>query len=118
MNLTATTIQGQSASRGRHTGAVRIVGTVDDARAVQPGDVVVCATASPRIISSLPHVGALILDRGGTLSNAATIARELGIPTVVATGDASRILRDGQRVTVDGASGIVRLCESDRAPAA
>jgi phosphoenolpyruvate-protein kinase (PTS system EI component) len=54
-----------------------------------------------------PSLGALVTDGGGILSHPAIIAREHGIPAVVGTGNATAILRDGQRVTVDGGSGVV-----------
>lgn len=111
-------IRGLGASRGVHVGAVRVLRDIGDAREIQCGDVVVCTSSPARLVGSLQHAGALIVDSGGTLSNAATVARELGIPAVVATGDASRVLRDGQRVAVDGASGIVRVYGDEVSPAA
>jgi rifampicin phosphotransferase len=57
-------------------------------------------------------VGALVTDAGGVLSHAAIIAREYPVPAVVATGSATELLQDGQPVTVDGASGVVRLHEA------
>ena len=55
------------------------------------------------------NVGALVTNTGGILSHPAIIAREYRIPAVVATGNATSLLRDGQRVTVDGNSGRVEL---------
>ncbi len=54
-------------------------------------------------------VGALVTDTGGILSHSAIIAREYRVPTVVATGNATRLLRDGENVTVDGTTGIVEI---------
>jgi phosphoenolpyruvate-protein kinase (PTS system EI component) len=54
-----------------------------------------------------PSVGALVTDTGGLLSHPAIIAREYRVPAVVATGSATRVLRDGQMVTVDGSTGLV-----------
>ena len=54
-----------------------------------------------------PHVGALVTDAGGVLSHPAIIAREYRIPAVVATGNGTAVLKDGQRVTVDGSAGLV-----------
>jgi rifampicin phosphotransferase len=56
-----------------------------------------------------PAIGALVTDSGGILSHSAIIAREYGIPAVVATGSATDLLQDGQIVTVDGTAGVVRL---------
>jgi rifampicin phosphotransferase len=54
-----------------------------------------------------PSIGALVTDVGGTLSHPAIVAREYGVPAVVATGNGTSVLRDGQIVTVDGNAGIV-----------
>jgi pyruvate,water dikinase len=54
-------------------------------------------------------VSALVTDTGGILSHPAIIAREYGIPAVVATGNATQLIRDGQQVLVDGDAGIVRI---------
>jgi phosphoenolpyruvate-protein kinase (PTS system EI component) len=55
-----------------------------------------------------PNVGALVTETGGALSHPAIIAREFGIPAVVATGNATELVRDGQILVVDGAAGTVR----------
>jgi pyruvate,water dikinase len=57
----------------------------------------------------LPLLGAVITDRGGLLSHAATVAREFGIPAVVGTTSATKIIPDGARVRVDGDRGEARL---------
>jgi rifampicin phosphotransferase len=57
----------------------------------------------------MPLIGAVVTDRGGLLSHAATIAREFGIPAVVGTKEATRIIPDGARVRVDGSRGEVIL---------
>jgi phosphoenolpyruvate synthase/pyruvate phosphate dikinase len=54
-----------------------------------------------------------VTDMGGILSHCAVVAREYGIPAVVGTGIATTTIRDGQRIEVDGASGIVRLAVAD-----
>jgi len=62
-----------------------------------------------------PSMGALVTDIGGILSHPAIIAREHGIPAVVATGNATQVLKDGQRVTVDGTTGVVELADGRNA---
>jgi pyruvate,water dikinase len=56
-----------------------------------------------------PTVGGLVADTGGLLSHPAIIAREYAVPAVVATGNATTLLRDGQTVTVDGGAGRVQV---------
>jgi phosphoenolpyruvate synthase/pyruvate phosphate dikinase len=70
---------------------------------------VVCPTTSPVWSVVFPSMGALVTDAGGILSHPAIIAREHGIPAVVDTGNATHVLQDGQRVTVDGSTGVVEL---------
>ena len=76
---------------------------------VQAGDVLVCPVTSPVWSLFFPSIGALVTETGGVLSHSAIIAREYGIPAVVATGNATAVLREGQTVTVDGARGVVEL---------
>lgn len=102
-------LTGVAASRGVAGGPVRILREHDDLDAVRPGDVLVCRTLSAAWSAVLPIVGALVADSGGTLSHGAIIAREFGCPAVVATGNATDVLRNGQHVLVDGDNGIVRL---------
>jgi pyruvate,water dikinase len=76
---------------------------------LEVGDVVVCPITSPVWSVVFPSVGALVTDAGGILSHPAIIAREYRVPAVVATGNATSVLRDGQRVTVDGSAGVVEV---------
>ncbi|MBI4317393.1 MAG: hypothetical protein HY675_02795, partial [Chloroflexi bacterium] len=64
---------------------------------------------SPAWSVLFPSVGALITDTGGILSHPAVIAREYRIPAIVATGNATLVLHDGQLVTVDGNAGLVEI---------
>ncbi|HUG09034.1 MAG TPA: PEP/pyruvate-binding domain-containing protein, partial [Acidimicrobiia bacterium] len=95
-------VTGTPASAGRYTGTVRVVMGEHQFDKIRAGDVVVCPTTSPVWSVVFPSMGALITDSGGILSHPAIIAREHGIPAVVDTGNATDILKDGQRVTVDG----------------
>ncbi len=56
-----------------------------------------------------PRIGALVTDRGGLLSHAAIVAREHGIPAVLATGTATQRIKDGEEVTVDGTKGRIEI---------
>ncbi|MFD1674269.1 PEP-utilizing enzyme [Alicyclobacillus fodiniaquatilis] len=62
-----------------------------------------------------PNIGALVTDSGGILSHSAIIAREYRIPAVVATGNATSLLTDGQVVTVNGDRGLVELARAEQA---
>lgn len=102
-------IAGTPASPGRYTGPVRIVRSDRDFGSLRPGDVLVCPITTPAWSLNFSRIGALVADAGGALSHAAIVAREHGIPAVVATGRATTDLRDGQLVTVDGAAGTVTI---------
>jgi pyruvate,water dikinase len=104
-------VSGTPASSGRYTGPVRIVMGEHEFGKIRAGDVVVCPMTSPAWSVVFPSMGALVTDAGGILSHPAIIAREHGIPAVVGTGNATAVLRDGQRVTVDGSTGVVELVE-------
>ena len=107
----ANVVAGTPASPGRYTGAVRVVMTEHEFDKIRTGDVVVCPTTSPTWSVVFPSMGALVTDGGGILSHPAIIAREHGIPAVVGTGNATVVLKDGQRVTVDGSTGVVEVAD-------
>lgn len=87
------------------SGRVRVVGGVEDLRSVQPGEVLVAETTNPDWEPVLKTAAAVVTDRGGRTCHAAIVARELGIPAVVGTGDATTVLRTGDLVTVMCAGG-------------
>lgn len=105
----AEVLDGIAASPGRYTGPVRVVMDEFDFGKLQPGDVLVCPVTSPVWSVLFPSVGALVTDTGGLLSHPAIIAREYAVPAVVATGNATALLRDDQVVTVDGTTGRIEV---------
>jgi pyruvate,water dikinase len=76
---------------------------------VDAGDVLVARATSPAWTPLFVRVAAVVTDGGTQAAHASLIAREYGIPAVVATGDATTRLRDGQIITVDGTKGTVRI---------
>jgi len=109
--VAANEIVGVPGSPGRHTGTVRLVRDESEFPRLMPGDVLVCPITTPTWSILFAHAGAVVTDGGGVLSYAAVIARENGIPAVLGTGDGTRRLRDGQKVTVDGNTGLVQVLE-------
>ena len=103
------TVRGLNASAGRYEGTARVVISPPDFDKIKPGDVLVARSTTEAYNDIMPLIGALVTDRGGLLSHAATIAREFGIPAVVGTKEATRIIPDGARVRVDGSRGEVIL---------
>jgi len=108
------TLIGIPASAGQYTGLVRVIMDESQFHKIQPGDVMVCPMTSPVWSVLFPSIGALVTDTGGLLSHPAIIAREYRIPAVVATGNATSLLRDGEIVTVDGTKGIVDILRQER----
>lgn len=102
-------LSGIPASPGRYTGPVRIIRSEAEFDRLLAGDVLVCPVTTPVWSLLFPTIGALVTDHGGTLSHPAIIAREYGVPAVVATRVGTSRLRDGQLVTVDGSAGTVEM---------
>lgn len=105
-------VTGVPGSAGRSTGTVRVVRDESEFDKIRAGDVLVCPITSPVWSVVFPSVSALVTDTGGALSHAAIIAREYGIPAVLATGDGTSALTDGMVVTVDGTAGSVEIHSS------
>jgi pyruvate,water dikinase len=99
---------GTSGSPGRYTGTVRIIHDESEFCKLANGDVLVCSITTPAWSVLFGQAGAIVTDGGGVLSHSAIIAREHGIPAVLGTGDATRRLKNGQTVTVDGTNGVVQ----------
>jgi rifampicin phosphotransferase len=100
-------IVGQPASPGRATGPVRIIHGPGDFDRFQAGEVLVARATAPAWTPLFARAVAVVTDGGTLAAHASLVAREYGIPAVVATGDATTRLSDGQQVTVDGGAGTV-----------
>ncbi|MFE7628862.1 PEP/pyruvate-binding domain-containing protein [Kocuria sp. NPDC057446] len=99
---------GQPAATGVATGPVRIVHHPSEAR-LQPGDILVAPTTDPGWTPLFLTLGGLITETGSTIAHGPTVAREYGIPAVICVADATTRLAEGQVVTIDGATGLIRL---------
>lgn len=101
--------KGYAASKGVHTGTVKIVRDQNDFSKVEKGDVLVCKTTLPPWTVLFSISGAVITDAGGILSHAGTVAREYKLPAVLGTKVATQMLQDGDTVRVDGTNGVVYI---------
>jgi phosphohistidine swiveling domain-containing protein len=108
-NVSGDALVGQGASPGRATGHVRLVHSVADFDAFKPGEVLVARATAPAWTPLFERAAAVVTDSGTLAAHASLVAREYGIPAVVGTGEASRRLRTGQVVTVDGSTGTVEI---------
>lgn len=100
-------LSGLGAAPGIASGAVRILASPSDGPTLRDGEVLVAAMTSPDWMPTMRRAAALVTDSGGMTCHAAIVSRELGVPCVVGTRDATRFLRDGEIVTVDGTRGTI-----------
>jgi pyruvate, water dikinase len=99
--------RGLGAAPGRASGAVRVLRSLDDAERLAAGEVLVTHMTSPDWVPLMRRAAAIVTDSGGMTCHAAIVSRELGIPCIVGTGEATKHLRDGEFVTVDASHGVV-----------
>jgi len=100
-------LKGLGASPGVGAGKVVIILDVNDIDKVKEGDILVTTMTNPDMVPAMKRASAIITDEGGRTCHAAIVGRELGIPTVVGTKEATKKLKDGMLVTVDGTRGVV-----------
>ena len=104
-------LHGTGVSRGAAIGTARVLDRPDP-RAFAPGEVLVVSFADPGWTPLFPRASALVMEVGGVMCHAAVVARELGIPAVFGVTRATELLARGQRVSVDGSRGVVRVLEA------
>ncbi len=103
----AVLLRGLGGAPGRAAGPARILRTLADAGSLSDGDILVTHMTSPDWIALMRRAAGIVTDSGGMTCHAAIVSRELGIPCVVGTGEATRVLRDGEEITVDATRGVV-----------
>jgi phosphohistidine swiveling domain-containing protein len=102
-------LKGLAASPGVIEGPARYVTSLDEFDQVQDGEVLVCRMTNPAWVVLFTKIVGLVTEAGGTTSHPAVVAREFGIPAVVGTGNAGERIRTGDRVRVNGSTGVVEL---------
>jgi len=105
-------LRGTPCSQGVVIGTARVLRGPEDFGQLEVGDVLVAAITTPAWTPLFARAGAVVTDVGGPLSHGSIVAREYGIPAVLGTGDASRKIRSGDRVRVDGGTGQIRVLQS------
>jgi pyruvate,water dikinase len=96
---------GQPASPGIGSGEVKVILNLADLRKIVKGDILVTKMTNPDMVVTMQKAAAIVTDEGGATAHAAIVSREMGIPAVVGTGTATKVLKDGMYVTVDGFKG-------------
>ena len=105
------TVRGYAASPGVVEGVARVLLNVNDIGQIREGEVLVCPVTAPSWGPVFGKIAAAVSDIGGTMSHAAIVAREYGMPAVVGTGMATARIKTGDRVRVDGDRGVVTVAE-------
>lgn len=106
-------LRGIGASRGRVRGVARVARSIEEARGVERGTILVCPFTDPGWTPVLDRVAAVVTETGGLLSHAAVICREYGIPAVLGVPEATSRIPDGATVVVHGGLGTVELAPRD-----
>jgi len=100
-------IRGYGVSPGIATGSVKIIKDMSELGKIIQGDILVTEMTSPDYVPAMEKSAAIVTNQGGSTCHAAIVSRELGIPCIVGTQNATDILKDGMSVTVDAVKGVV-----------
>ncbi len=101
-------LKGTPASLGIVKGKVKILRDPSESHKIKKGDILVTEMTDPLYMHAMMMAGGIITDIGGMLSHAAIVSRELKVPCIVGTGNATEILKDGQLIILDATKGEVR----------
>src|SRR4029077_962418 len=111
-------IEGLGGSPGVVEGAARVVLTVEQFDHVRKGDIVVCQMTNPAWVALFTKMAGLVTDAGGLTSHAAVLSREFAIPAVIGTSVATRTIKNGHRIRVNGTTGVGDILRTGAEPAA
>ena len=100
-------VRGLGASPGMASGEVKIILDIDELDKIEDGDIMVTTMTTPDMVPAMRRASGIVTDEGGVTCHASIISRELGIPCVVGTGDATTTLKENTGVTLDGKKGLV-----------
>ena len=95
-------VRGLGASPGMASGKVKIILDIDELDKIKEGDIMVTTMTTPDMVPAMKRASGIVTDEGGVTCHASIISRELGIPCVVGTGDATTTLNENDGVTLDG----------------
>lgn len=103
------TVTGVAAAHGVAEGFARVLASADDLDDLEPDEILVCRTTDPSWASAFHLAAGAVIDIGSTSSHGAIVAREMGMPCVIGTGDGTGVLRTGDLIRVDGGAGVVTV---------
>ncbi|MDD5040004.1 MAG: PEP-utilizing enzyme [Patescibacteria group bacterium] len=101
-------LHGMCACAGKAEGHVKILRNASDLPKFNAGDIIVSPATSPELVPAMRRARAIITDAGGITSHAAIVSRELGVPCVIGTKIATKVLKDDDKVSVDAGKGIIK----------
>jgi phosphohistidine swiveling domain-containing protein len=104
-------MHGTCGSPGVAEGTARVVLSEDQLADVQPGDILVAATTAPSWTPVFSFIAGVVVDRGASLSHAAIVGREYGVPVLMNTFTGSQVLKSGQRIRVDANMGVLYILD-------
>ena len=104
-------LHGFAASAGVVEGIAHVLMNANDIGLMKDGEILVCPVTNPSWGPVFGKIRATVSDIGGTMSHAAIVAREYGMPAVVGTGTATKRIKTGQRLRVDGDNGVVTILD-------
>ena len=109
-NSNGDTLKGISGSNGIAVGSVCVIHSPAEFHKMKSGDILVCELTDPEWTPLFRLAAAVVADTGSSLSHAAIVAREFGIPAVLGVGFATTRFKDGEMIRVDGNKGTVNAC--------
>lgn len=103
--------KGQVASRGLNSGITvgiaKVILSPEDATRLQRGDILVTTMTTPDYSIAITKVAAIVTDEGGVTCHAAILSREVGIPCIIGTKNATKLVKDGEKLKVDSNEGVI-----------
>jgi pyruvate, water dikinase len=106
-------LAGDCASPGRVRGEAKIINVIADMAKMKKGDILVSIATTPDLVPAIKKAAAIVTDVGGITCHAAIISRELGIPCVVGTKIATKVINDGMLLDVDATHGKVDMIDKE-----
>ena len=101
-------VEGKPAFKGKISGKVRLILRLDEVPSMKKGEILVANMTHPDYMPAIHKAAGIVTDEGGIVCHAAIISRELKIPCVMGTGEATKIFKTGEMVEVDADNGVVR----------
>ena len=104
-------LTGIGASPGKAEGTAKLFCSGDDPSSFEEGDILVTTITDPTMVTAMIKAAAIITDIGGITSHPAILSREMGIPCVVNTKEATQKIKNGMRISIDGQNGEVYVLD-------